>query len=78
MTMTVSIMTIVSLLPTILITMCTNGLGCRYHTGDFNDYTRSFCDRVSLNGIRMDTGRLKRAGVAVTRSMGRRHVPPFH
>jgi len=28
--------------------------GCRYDAGNINDYTRSFCDRVSLNGHRQN------------------------
>jgi hypothetical protein len=36
--------------------------GCGYRAGNFNDYTRSFCDPGIFEWARMDTGRLNRVG----------------
>jgi hypothetical protein len=36
--------------------------GCGYRAGNFNDYTRSFCDPGIFEWDRMDTGRLNRVG----------------
>jgi hypothetical protein len=42
---------------------------CRYHVGNFNGYTRSFYDRVSLNGREWISSRLRRIAAATRRSM---------
>ena len=45
---------------------------CRYHAGNFNSYSRSFYDRVSLNGREWVSSRLRRIAAVTKKSMAAR------